>query len=336
VGPTDSGWREGLAIERRPTVLEYGSFVALGLLIIWAVLLLPLNRGTLKPIPFGVASMFLALMIPFFWLGPEITELTISKVGSFKTNAEQATKYFDEIKTIRKKVEGQERAINDAVELLNKKIGDQSATVDQVAKTASAAEQLSKEAEEQINQARKSLADVNSAITEAKASLEKVQAIASLTELVADAQNDNRSAFDELKKLASDPNNPLAQKADDAWRSITNSFISAIQLGYPVNWSPGIDPSKLTLWDLERGYNDAQNQIIKIGILQYIWDKPDIQKVDKLDLLLKVARQDRSLKNVVYALRTFAKETSANVPVTLDVDYAENWWEEHRQEFVNK
>ena len=51
------------------------------------------------------------------------------KVGSFKTNAEQATKYFDEIKTIRSKIEGQERAINDAVELFNKEIADQSATV---------------------------------------------------------------------------------------------------------------------------------------------------------------------------------------------------------------
>jgi hypothetical protein len=186
--------------QRRPTVLEHGAFVALGLLIIWVVLLIPLARGTLKAIPFGVASMFLALMIPFFWLGPEITELTIEKVGSFKTNAEQATKYFDEIKTIRSKIEGEEHAINDAVELFNKKIANQNATIDQVAKKAFAAEQLSKEADDQIKEARKSLADLNSTISDAKASLEKVQAIASLTELVTDAQNDDRSAFDQFKK----------------------------------------------------------------------------------------------------------------------------------------
>jgi chromosome segregation ATPase len=211
-------------------VLEHGPFVALGLLIIWAILLIPLTRGTLKAIPFGAASMFLALMIPFFWLGPEITELTILKVGSFKTNAEQANKYFDEIKTIRSKIEGQERAINNAVELFNKKIADQTATVDQVAKKASAAEQLSKEAEEQINEARKSLADVNSTISEARASLEKVQAIVSFTELITDAQNDDRNAFDELRKIANDPHNPLAQKADTAWRSLSISFASALQL----------------------------------------------------------------------------------------------------------
>jgi hypothetical protein len=103
-------------------VLEHGAFVALTLLAIWVVLLIPLARGTLKAIPFGAASMFLALMIPFFWLGPEITELTILKVGSFKTNAEQASKYFDEIKTIRGKVEAEEKSISDAVVSFDKEI----------------------------------------------------------------------------------------------------------------------------------------------------------------------------------------------------------------------
>jgi hypothetical protein len=96
-------------------LLEHGAFVALALLVIWVALLIPLARGTLKAIPFGAASMFLARMIPFFWLGPEITELTILKVGSFKTNGERATKYFDEIKTIRTKIEAEEHAIGAAV-----------------------------------------------------------------------------------------------------------------------------------------------------------------------------------------------------------------------------
>jgi hypothetical protein len=68
--------------------------------------------------------MFLALMIPFFWLGPEITELTILKVGSFKTNAEQATKYFDEIKTIRAKIETEAQAVNTALTALKADIAE--------------------------------------------------------------------------------------------------------------------------------------------------------------------------------------------------------------------
>jgi hypothetical protein len=49
-------------------MLEHGAFVALSLLAVWVALLIPLARGTLKAIPFGAASMFLALMVPFFWL----------------------------------------------------------------------------------------------------------------------------------------------------------------------------------------------------------------------------------------------------------------------------
>jgi hypothetical protein len=103
-------------------VLEYGAYVALGLLAVWIALLIPLTSGKLKTISFGAASMFLALMIPFFWLGPETTELTILKVGSFKTNAEQASRYFDEIKAIRSKVEAEDKAISTAVASLNDEI----------------------------------------------------------------------------------------------------------------------------------------------------------------------------------------------------------------------
>ena len=279
--------------------------------------------------------MFLALMVPFFWLGPEITELTIEKVGSFKTNAEQASKYFEEIKLVRSKIEGEEHAINDAVALFSKKIANQNATIDQVATKAFAAEQLSKEAENQIKEARKSLADLSSTISEAKASLEKVQAIASLTELVTDAQNDDRSAFDQLRKMADDPDNPLAKRADSAWKSISTSFASGLQLEFQVPWLPGVDPSKFDLWSLELAYNDAASQTIQNGILQYMWKREDIHKVEKLDFILKVARRDRSLRNVAYALRTFEAATTANVPI-FDVDYAENWWEGHRQDFVGK
>jgi hypothetical protein len=103
-------------------VLEYGAFVALALLLTWAALLVFLILGQLKTTPFSAASLFLALMVPFFWLSPEITELTISQFGSFKTNAQQATKYFDEIKQIRDKLRAQDAALTSSVEALDKRI----------------------------------------------------------------------------------------------------------------------------------------------------------------------------------------------------------------------
>jgi hypothetical protein len=103
-------------------VLEYGAFVALILLLTWAVLLVFLVRGQIKTAPFGTASLFLALMVPFFWLGSEITELTISQVGSFKTNVQQATQYLDEIRQIRDKLKAQEVALTSSVHDMDEKI----------------------------------------------------------------------------------------------------------------------------------------------------------------------------------------------------------------------
>lgn len=129
-------------------MLEYGAYVALGLLVIWVALLFPLARGTLKAVPFGAASMFLALMIPFFWLGPEITELTILKVGSFKTNAQEASKYFEEIKTIRGKIDAEDHAITVAVASFD----------NEIAKARDETKQLQERMIDQIGQVTQQLA----------------------------------------------------------------------------------------------------------------------------------------------------------------------------------
>jgi hypothetical protein len=117
----------GPAVGGDSIVLEHGFFVALILLLIWAVLLVFLVRGQLKTPSFGAASMFLALMVPFFWLGSEITELTISQVGSFKTNVHQATQYLDEIKQIRDKLKAQDVALTSSVQAIDEKITETTA-----------------------------------------------------------------------------------------------------------------------------------------------------------------------------------------------------------------
>jgi hypothetical protein len=103
-------------------LLKYGALVALALLAIWLALLILLTRSRLKVIPFGITSLFLAVMISLFWIGPEITELAILKVGSFKTNAEQASSYFAEIKKVHVQVEAEERVVNATITALNEEI----------------------------------------------------------------------------------------------------------------------------------------------------------------------------------------------------------------------
>jgi hypothetical protein len=78
----------------------YGSFIALGLVVVWAALLIPLCLNRLKTVAFLAASGVLAFLIVFFWLWPTITEISFGKLGSIKTNVEQARVYLNQLKAI--------------------------------------------------------------------------------------------------------------------------------------------------------------------------------------------------------------------------------------------
>jgi hypothetical protein len=81
-------------------LMAYGSFIALGLVVVWAALLVPLCLTRLKTGAFLAASGVLAFLIVFFWLWPTITEISIGKFGSIKTNVEQARGYLNQLKAI--------------------------------------------------------------------------------------------------------------------------------------------------------------------------------------------------------------------------------------------
>ena len=83
---------------------DYGSFIAVALLVVLAALLIPLSRSKLKIPVFLAASGTLVFLIVFFWLWPTITEISIAKFGSIKTNVEQAKTYLNQMKDIQNQV----------------------------------------------------------------------------------------------------------------------------------------------------------------------------------------------------------------------------------------
>jgi hypothetical protein len=87
-------------LENSGGLTAYGPFIALGLVAFWAVLLIPVSRGRLEEGPFRTASYFLGLLAGFFCLWPYITEISFGKLGSIKTNVEQARAYLSQIKAI--------------------------------------------------------------------------------------------------------------------------------------------------------------------------------------------------------------------------------------------
>jgi hypothetical protein len=161
----------GLIEGEMAQLLEYGALIALALLVIWVALLIPLAQGRLKAVPFGTASIFLALMIPLFWLGPEVTRLAILKVGSFKTNAEQATKYFTEISKVHAKVEAERQAVNSAVTSFNKEMAAAQAEIKIIRAKVETDEQATNAATASL----KADAQAHTAIPDARAHTEEIQ-----------------------------------------------------------------------------------------------------------------------------------------------------------------
>jgi hypothetical protein len=76
------------------TMLELGQGIALALLLAWCVTAFMVVVGKARTPQFAAISTVMTLFIPFFWLSGEITELTISRVGSLKTNLQDAKQIF--------------------------------------------------------------------------------------------------------------------------------------------------------------------------------------------------------------------------------------------------
>jgi seryl-tRNA synthetase len=247
-------------------------------------------------------------------LQDRITELTVKGVGSIKAAAEQAASDANAIDSLKSRVESQ------------------SATVDLVAQEASKAKKLSEEVAEKNERAEKKLETLDESIAKAKSTLDDLESITDYTMTVVAAQNDDRKAFDKLKTWSEDKNHPFRERAQQAWNSVFESHNKPYSVGgFRVPWVDGFDPSKLSLNDLANQYKQAPAQL-RPALLEYIWNRNDIPKIDRLDFLMEVMETDESLNAVEYAGRHFTSGTEQKIK-PLAVDHLSKWWKEHRNEF---
>lgn len=243
-----------------------------------------------------------------------ITELTVRGVGTIKAATAQATSDAGTISALKVRVE------------------DQSATVDAIAKEASDAAGLSEQVSAQITAADKKLAQIDEAISIAKTTLASLQADSAFSTTVEEAQSDDRAAFDKLHAIALDPKNPYAIRAAKAWNEVLDSHSQGFyQSGFKIPWKAGFDPSTLSLLELEKLYYGGPDRM-KVPLLEYINNRNDIPKIDKLDFFMHVMKIDQSLTAVEYAGRYFTTDTNLNIK-PLAVDYLAQWWAANRKNY---
>jgi hypothetical protein len=105
---------------------------------------------------------------------------------------------------------------------------------------------------------------------------------------------------------------------------------------FTIPWIEGFDPSKLSLPLLAQQYQRAPaTSLLKPALLEYIWKRDDIPKVDRLDFMIDVMKNDSSLTAVEYAGRHFTSGTELTIK-PLAVEYLVEWWKNHRHEFQQK
>ena len=250
-------------------------------------------------------------------LQDRITELTVKGVGTIKAVTEQ--------------VQTDAKTVAD----LKERVENQSATVDLVAKEASKAKELSEEVADKNRRAEEKLNTLDEAITKANATLTNLDAATEFTMTVVAAQNDDRNAFDTLKRWSEDKNNPFSSKAAQAWSTIFESHNEPMySSGFTVPWNEGFDPSKLSLPELAKQYHGASAQL-KPALLEYIWKRNDIPKIDRLDFMIDVMKHDPSLTAVEYAGRHFTSGTGQKIK-PMAIEYLVDWWGKHKLEFQEK
>ncbi|MBO1225489.1 MAG: hypothetical protein JYX80_13785 [Candidatus Scalindua sediminis] len=250
-------------------------------------------------------------------LQDRITELTVQGVGTIKAATQQ--------------VESDAQAVSD----LKERVENQSATVDLVAKEASKAKALSEEVADKNQRAEEKLAILDDSIKKANKTLTNLNLTSEFTLTVSAAQNDDRKAFDKLKEWSQDTTNPFSSKAAQAWHTIYESHNEPMyNSNFTVPWNEGIDPSKLLLPELIQQYKGASVQL-RPALLEYIWKRDDIPKVDRLDFMIETMKHDSSLAAVEYSGRHFTSGTELKIKPSA-VEYLVGWWSEHRDGFIDK
>jgi len=249
----------------------------------------------------------------FLTLNERATEITIEKVGSIKAAAQQATVDAKQIAEIKERIVAQ------------------GATVDLAAKQAAESKRLMEEINQKNQLADEKLKQLDAAVKTGSEAVSELKRFSELNSTILAAQNDDRSAFDQLRKWAEDKACPLSRSAAQAWAAIMESHEAPFMMtGLKVPWKKGFDPANSSLESIKEQFKSAPPQY-RVAIVEYMFERQNIPKKARLSFLVEVMQTDSSLKVAEYAARYFKKESKDNFK-NLYIEGHLKWWDEHKDE----
>lgn len=249
----------------------------------------------------------------FLIINERATEITIKNVGTIKAAAQRASSDAKEIAELRDRVAAQ------------------AATIDLVAKDSADAKTIVAEVKEAIDIAEQKVKEIEGATIKASNSLDRLERYTDFNSTVIAAQNDDRKAFDQLKKWADDQTNSFHKQSAQAWEKILNEHASPIVFGTaPLPWNPSVDPSKISFPDLRAMY-ETLPPYLRPALINFIWSRVDFSKRDRMQFLIDTMQSDSSLAAVETAARIFSGESKQEIkPLAIWVFL--DWWNTHKDE----
>lgn len=257
---------------------------------------------------FAIGFLAIILIIASYFTETEIS----TPLGTLKGTVEKIKTDAKQIEEVRKRIEAQ------------------SATVDLVAKQASESKALYEELNGKMSIVNKKIEELEKIIKEASKTSSDLQIISEFTMIVTAAQNDDRGAFDQLKKWSEDKNYQLNSFANKAVKKIIDLHNPPLFMSeFRIPWKDNVDPNKLTLAELKEVYKRSGD--LKPAILEFIWKKrKDIPKKEKMQFLIDLMKEEKSLTTLEYVGRYFAEGADLKIK-PLAVEYFLDWWEKNKE-----
>jgi hypothetical protein len=184
------------------------------------------------------------------------------------------------------------------------------------------------------DQQNKLSSQINELTTRAQESLSKIESTNEFTTLVTKAQNDDRSAFDQIL-LIYHAKGPFQDIAVRIVEEIALDFSREVQeFPFPsVKWERiGIDPNVATLEELKVHFGNVA-RAFQPAYLNDMWRQDRFTKAERLQFLYDVIGTTNSLRDLEAACLLMNTEARIG-KIFLDAKAYQKWWEQNKSMYT--
>jgi len=182
--------------------------------------------------------------------------------------------------------------------------------------------------------------ELNDKVKNANKNVTNLEKLTHFVTTVVLSQVDDRDAFDNLVALSKDTSFELKELAKKTYESVLMQEDGKLFMPRSdPNFKAGVDPNKIPIDEVIQQYwkTDATHFAYpiatRVNVLGYIWKRENISKAKKMDFMLQVLSNDKSIKCVYNAQYYFNEEAHLDFNALIDLDKYKEWWSTNKDKY---